>query len=262
MEIEIILASDFSVRGRKIVQAMINAAPQDVIVHVSDCWQRKAPILMTYGLGHMVRRHWTEEHLRCGGRIIGWDLGYWNRDVSLNFSMRVTIDSDHPWRLIGPMPAHRWDSAQIALREDFDPRGHIVLCGSGWKQRRWKQAGRDWEDEKASELKRRFPGRRIVYRPKRPEKAPDGLEVMDEGDIEDVLRGAALVVCGHSNVAVDACIAGVPVECEDGAAYALYRHGSAPSREQRLEFLRSLAWWQWRCSEASEAWEFLKAQLQ
>ena len=37
------------------------------------------------------------------------------------------------------------------------------------------------------------------------------------GTIADVLNGCSVVVCRHSNVAVDACIAGVPVECEGGA---------------------------------------------
>jgi hypothetical protein len=59
------------------------------------------------------------------------------------------------------------------------------------------------------------------------------------------MRGCSLVVCRHSNVAIDACIAGVPVECDDGAAFALYRNGPQPDENARREFLGRLAWWNW-----------------
>ena len=75
------------------------------------------------------------------------------------------------------------------------------------------------------------------------------------------MKGASLVVCSHSNVAVDACIAGIPVDCTDGAALALYKDNQNPTVERRLEFLRSLAWWQWSTREAPQAWEFIKGVI-
>lgn len=249
-------------RGRKMLDAMIEAAPAaSVEVIVSTAWRNAAPVLMSYGLGHPTRRQSTDQHLSRGGRLIGWDLGYWNRDEPLLFNMRLTIDADHPHRLIGSEPADRFDAAGITLREDADPDGPIVLCGLGSKQRRYKgMRGQSWELETYRRLKQRFPGRRIVYRPKRSEQTIKNCEVVS-GPIEEALRGASLVVCAHSNVAVDACIAGVPVLCEDGAAYALYRDNPVPSREQRIEFLRSLAWWQWNPTEATEAWRFIRQKL-
>ena len=70
------------------------------------------------------------------------------------------------------------------------------------------------------------------------------------------MRGARLVVCRHSNVAVDAVIAGVPVECEDGAAYWLRDKPYTP--EVRRDFLDRLAWWQWKPEECMKAWEFIR----
>ena len=81
------------------------------------------------------------------------------------------------------------------------------------------------------------------------------------GAIEDVLRNASLLVCAHSNTAVDACIAGVPVECDDGAAFALYAGNAAPNRDERRAFLEALAWWQWTTQEAPAAWAVIRDQL-
>ena len=247
-------------RGRKMLSAMIEAAPAaGVEVIVSQRWRNAAPVLMSYGLGHMVRRQWTREHVRNGGRLIGWDLGYWDRDVPLHFKMRLTLDEDHPHRWIVPESPERLTG--VTLRDDYGPDGHIVLVGLGRKQRRHMEvAGQEWELKTLRRLRERFPVRSIVYRPKRPETGLPGCQ-SDMRPIEDVLRGASLVVCGHSNVSVDACIAGVPVECTDGAALALYRDNANPSREQRLAFLQSLAWWQWSPAEAAQAWRFIMGKL-
>lgn len=249
-------------RGRKMLEAMVEAAPAAGIdLVVSKRWRRAAPVLMTYGLGHPERREWTRAHLHLGGHLIGWDLGYWRRDTPLQFNMRLTIDADHPQAMIGHEPPDRFDAAGIELREDASPGGPIILCGLGPKQRRHKGLrGQAWEMRALQKLRKRFPGRKIVYRPKRPEPPLLGC-AMSGGPIEEALRGASLVVCSHSNVAVDACIAGVPVECDDGAAYALYNGNPAPTREQRLEFLRSLAWWQWNPTEAAQAWQFIRSKL-
>ena len=121
----------------------------------------------------------------------------------------------------------------------------------------------EWEHRILAQVHSAYPGARILYRSKRPEHF-DGCPSID-GSIEQALKGASLVVCHHSNVAVDACIAGIPVVCADGAAAALYNNDLlnpvTPSFEERLRFLRNLAWWQWHPSEAKKAWTFIKAIL-
>lgn len=256
MDCEVLLQANIGPRGSRMLRAMIAAAPKvGVRCIVGDAYRAKAPLLMSYGLGHLQRRRWTDAHLSNGGRLIGWDLGYWNRDVT----MRVTVDSGHP-RGMPEMPGARWDSAGIALREDFDPDGPIILVGLGRKSRmQFGLAGQEWEARTLRRIRSAYPSRTVIYRPKRPE-ALAGCTSAD-GPIADVLRGASLVVCRHSNVAVDACIAGVPVVCEDGAAVAIYgqdlRAPVNPTREQRRRFLQNLAWWQWRPDEAEQAWRFL-----
>ncbi|WP_440221838.1 hypothetical protein ACQQ2N_12140 [Dokdonella sp. MW10] len=263
MDCEVVIAPRTALRGEKMLRAMVAAADEaGVRVTVTDRRRQQAPWLMTYGLGHPERRAANVAHVRAGGRLIGWDLGYWNREVPDAFGMRLTIDADHPHGWITPAPGWRFDREGIELREDFDPTGPIVLVGMGKKQRRMLGiSARAWELGAIRKLRREFPNRRIVYRPKREESPLDGCPTA-RGPIEHVLHGASLVVCAHSNVAVDACIAGVPVRCSDGAALTLYRDNPQPSREQRLEFLRSLAWWQWSPPEAAEAWAFIKGCLQ
>lgn len=243
------------------LRAMVAAAPRaGVNVIVSEKWRGAAPVLMSYGIGHPIRREWTQEHVRRGGRFVGWDLGYWDRDVS-DCKMRLSIDDDHPQRWIQPEPPERFDRAGIELKEHFNPKGRIVLCGIGKKQRIHKGWGfQEWERSTLHKLWSRFPEYQVVYKPKRPEAPIPGCKLWT-GPIETALEGASLLVCHHSNVAVDACIAGVPVECEDGAARSLYQHHRNPSREQRLEFLRALAWWQYSVSEAALAWKFIKRQM-
>ena len=254
-------------RGDKIIRAMIaSAEAAGVRALPSTRWTFTTPWLMTYGLGHPMRSRWTSQHLNKGGHVIGWDLGYWNRDTADTFCMRLTIDADHPHEHISKMlgrdiPAERFESYGIELREDANPSGPIVLCGLGQKQRAFRQLGpQQWERAKVLDLRSRYPGRRIVYKPKRPEGRLCDLETV-EGNIEDVLRGASLLVCAHSNTAVDACIAGVPVECSDGAAFALYRDNPNPTPEQRLRFLHALSFWQWNQTEASQAWTFIRKIL-
>lgn len=236
---------------------MIDAAPKvGVRCIVTDHYSKAAPLLMSYGLGHPERRVHTEAHVARGGRLIGWDLGYWNREVS----MRVTVDSGHP-RNLPDMPGDRWDAAGIDLRDDFDPTGPVVIVGIGRKSRsQFGFDGQEWEVRTLHNIRRAHPNSDVIYRPK---KHPETLESCKsaEGPIADVLRGASLVVCRHSNVAVDACIAGIPVVCEDGAAVALYGSDLSnpvhPDREQRRQFLNNLAWWQYTPAEAVQAWRFL-----
>lgn len=237
------------------IEALIAAAP--IKVKVSERYTGSCELLVTYGTGHPVRRPWWIQHRASGRHCIGWDLGYWHQDRG---TMRATIDQDHPQAWIRPEPATRWDSQGIRLRDDFDASGHALIVGMGPKSLPvHRLRALEWEARAADRA--RSMGLLPVFKPKR-EKFPvlPGMPVA-RGTIEEALQGAALVLCRHSNVAVDACIAGVPVICEDGAAMALYRHGPAPTPAQRLEFLRSLAHWQYTPEEAKEAWTYLLNRL-
>ena len=77
--------------------------------------------------------------------------------------------------------------------------------------------------------------------------------------LRKVLKGASLMICRHSNAAVEACLLGIPVECEGGAAHWLYHKNPNPSLEERQDFIHRVCWWQWKFGEMGNAWKFLVA---
>lgn len=257
MRVEVLTDPAMAGRGARMLDAMILACPFPVEIHRK--YHGNADLLMVYGTGHPVRRPWWEKHIAGGRHAIGWDLGYWKRDTQ---TMRLTIDADHPQAMIREESPERWDAEGIKLRDDYDPKGPVIVVGMSRKADRIHGLGlMAWERQTARAAARKYVDRQIFFRAKRDTDPPlPGFRTV-RGAIEDVLRGASLVICRHSNVAVDACIAGIPVQCEDGAAFALYRHGANPTREQRLQFLRSLAHWQYRPDEARQAWTYIRKRL-
>lgn len=248
MQAEILMAG--SQRGQRMLRAMAEAAP--IPVSITERYAGNSEMLMLYGVGHPERLNWWRAHK---GHRVCWDLGYWDRRET----MRVAVGHEHPRNMPEALP-DRWSASGIALRNDSNPDGHIVLIGMGVKSRSMLGfQGQEWERNAFKTIRRAHPGRRIIYKAKRPEEWVGCKS--SNAPIEQLLNGASLVVCRHSNVGIDACIAGVPVVCEDGAAADIY--GSditsplAPSHDERLAFLQRLAWWQWKNSEASQAWKFL-----
>lgn len=227
---------------------------------------RSGSVLVLYGLGGRDRLPHAQTH----GRYVALDAGYWDRKTS-DRRYRVSIDGFHcPDRIMrGEFPgAQRWRESGLAITSRSHPDGDIVLVGNGPKSGAVGATG--WAAEKSREIRKAFPKRRIVYRPKRhfiePHIECDG--VAREETIEKVLELASLVVCRHSNVAVDACRMGIPVVCEDGAGAAIYPAtledaGNQPNEATRIEFLQRLAWWQWSESEIrrGDIWPWLVKQL-
>ena len=247
--------------GEAMLRALMGAAEQvGDRVSKTRVYRGDSDWLVLFGVGAAPRDMARNAQVGKGKRAILWDLGYFGREKVVGH-LRVSVDTDHPqeWLDKGSADPRRWQAHGIMLREDANPRGHVVLVGLGTKSRAYLGLP-NWERDKLAELRVRFPHNQIVYRPKPKHESP----VLDcnedtHASIEDSLRGAALVVCRHSNVAVDAAIAGVPFEAENGAAMWLARRPF--TLQNRLEFLWRLAWWQWRAVEAPQAWAFLRKVL-
>jgi len=207
-------------------------------------------------------------HYASRGKMVAFDLAYWERKGPSR-KYRVSIGGFHPTGLvmIGANPGpKRWSQSGLTIAEaGGDPEGPILLVGNGPKSA--AVGARGWAAEKSLELKR--TGRQVWYRPKpgRPLE-PDVFShaVVTEEPIDAVLAKVSLVVCRHSNVAVDACRLGVPAVCEDGAAAAIYpRELVAPQPDiaTRTEFMHRLAWWQWSPAECETPlfWDWIKGQM-
>lgn len=219
--------------------------------------------LLVYGLGGLDRVQYITR-----GRVVAFDLAYWDRKGE-GRKYRVSINGLHcPERIMrGQVSLSRWKLSGLDVGMDRPSDGPILLVGNGPKSAAVGASG--WSEAMAIRLRRMFPGRPIWYRPK-PGRTPESVKcdkVRTEDPIDVVLQDVGLVVCRHSNVAVDACRMGVPVACEDGAASCIYptidRWQDQPTFAQRQEFLKYLAWWQWSPAECETAvfWDWLKGQM-
>lgn len=209
------------------------------------------------GVGHPVADAARKAHIARGGRVLHFDHGYFDRAKVVGH-MRMSIDQNHPQNWLSstlPDPS-RWDALNIPLRRDYSPEGPAILVGMGRKSR--KHLGKlYWEEKMLVWLKEKLPGREIIFRPKGKDLKRLPCRIERKLPIEDVLKGASYVLCHHSNVAVDAIIAGVPFHCFDGAAMWYLQRG-LETDEARLDFLRRLAWWQWKSTETDQCWQFVK----
>lgn len=242
-------------------QAMLGALSRVIgRLVITDKYRGDRDWLILYGVGAPERDEARKKHLASGRHVLMWDLAYFHRQRYL----RCSIDHDHPQQWFDSMGeeygTNRWATFAVSLREDYDPSGHIILVGLGRKSRSYLHEEL-WEQQRLADLRQRFPNADILYRPK-PGSPSVKLDCRVDADspIENLLRGAALVSCRHSNVAVDAAVAGVPFECVDGAA--MWLQGKPYTRENRLAFLHKLAWWQWLPSEAMRAWRFVQDVVQ
>lgn len=220
-------------------------------------------LMVLWGVGHPEMATAAETARRAGAHVLSLDLGYWGRGGP-GAHYRISIDAPHPQALVmlRDRDESRFAANMISLRDEFDPAGPIVLVGMGWKSaRQYGEPVGEWEASTAAALAERFPGRHIAFRPK-PGVAQHcqraGSLAVDTRPIAEVLRGASLVVCRHSNVAIDAIVAGVPVVTEGGAAAAVCQPHAVAGQEPldsgtRRRFLANLAWFQWTSAELSKA---------
>jgi hypothetical protein len=221
--------------------------------------------LFVYGLGGLDRVQYAQRE-----RLIAFDLAYWDRKGAER-KYRVAIGGFHsPKRIFQGKrpPASRWEQSGLTITEHGgNPDGPVLLVGNGPKSTAVGASG--WTAAKSIELRKAFPGVPIWYRPKPGRPAESGVVydlLSTEEPIDSVLTKVSLVVCRHSNVAVDACRLGVPAVCDDGAAAAIYpKHwsGEQPGLAKRTEFLHRLAWWQWSIAECEtgQFWSWAKEQM-
>lgn len=252
--VEILMDASLTRRARRFLQAMADAYSGPMVT--TRGYHGRNQLLMLYGPGSPMKLPMVKRHKQAGGRVVMWDLGYWDRERS----MRLAIDAMHPTSVqIAASPTEQ--RREFVLRNDADPAGPILLIGMGAKSTYaygYKRA-QEWERRKLAELRQRFPGREILWRPKGRKDVPlDRLRLAHNMPIEDAMRGCSLVVCHHSNVAVDACVAGIPVECEGGAAVSLYAGNPSPDESSRADFLTRLSWWEWAQEDAGQAWQWIE----
>lgn len=227
-----------------------------------------APWLVLWGPGAPARAAIMRQHIARGGHVLALDLSYWQRHAKV----RVSIDAAHPsaWVLRRDWPTERLKTDGIAIRDQWNPDGPIIIAGIGRKARaQYGDAVAAWERDMIAACRRRWPTRRLVYRVKQMDapRPPDVAVDCGLGPIDAALCGASLVITWHSNVAVDAIRQGIPVVCKDGAAAAVCpaELPDAPvplPTSLRDRFLGNLAWFQYELPrEARLFWTWAEAVL-
>lgn len=261
MRIEV-LSDSVSKRGTRARNSMAEAAPFEVRNTAS--YEGGCDVLLLWGRGRSDHKAAWAAQLASGGRCVGLDMGYFGREQDM---FRLHVDAPHPTReQVYAAPAH--GRCSFTPREDADPEGPILMIGMGNKS--IADLGLkfgDWEIKTLKRIKSVYPKREVFWRPKYANRGvgmpPDkSLNLLSPDiPIEDALKGKSLVVCRHSNVGIDACIAGVPVWCEGGAAHALYQNTPSPTPAQRLDLLNRVSWFNYAHEESAEAWNFITRTL-
>lgn len=242
--------------------ALAQAAPRaGVQLTTTTRYAGRAPWLLLWGPGAPDRRDPMREQLAAGGHVAAFDLAYWDRARKL----RVSIDGAHPQRWVmrrdWPPRRARLDRVLPTGPSVWNPTGPVIVAGIGEKATvQYGPAVHAWELEMIGQAAAR--GVPLRYRPKKLGPVPAGVRPAGAGPIEQVVRGASLVITWHSNVAVDAIRLGLPVVCRDGAAAAVcpsvWVEAPQPlAQVVRDRFLANLAWFQWSQIEAAACWNFL-----
>lgn len=190
------------------------------------------------------------------------DLGYWSRDEFFRVSVN-TWSPDHYVK--AGLPSSRFEALGLRVKPWRESGDEIIVAGSTRKAATDHGLGyQAWEQEAIRKLQ--GCGKRVVYRPKPTDMEATKLQgaEFDRRPISEALRNTWAWVTHHSNSAVDALLAGVPVHCETGAAKAfsvpieqVADPELLPGREQ---FLADVAWLQWTLDEmrSGACWAHLK----
>ncbi len=235
-------------------------------------------VAMFYGLRDGLREVlW--DHKSEAKTAIFFDLGYWGRSDRGKFDgyYRMSINRYHAWDFWGfkDRPSDRFDRFNIQVIDSSNsPNAYILLAGMGPKSA-WLYGFEplEWENKAVEKIqaKTRVP---IIYKPKPSwidsPRVPYTTMLGREISIEEALSGASCLVTHHSNAAIDALIASIPVYgLEDGVAVngwadpiSWINRMFCADLEPRIKFMHRVAYLQWNTAEMAKGkvWDFLKQE--
>lgn len=250
---------------RKIAHAMHEGiqrcGDKSTIWEIGDGAQPRGDVGVMYG--------WKRNFLlQQYPRFVYADLPYWNRPNPLDHSRaphwKVVANGWSPDAYVsaGQHP-ERWERLGIDIHPERKGGTKVIIAGSSHKSS--EQHGfkyMQWERAMAARLAGK--GLDLVYRPKPKDahKRPIAGLAFDFGPIN--WDKVAAVLTHHSNIALEALVAGVPAYCETGAAKSMSFHPdeiqSAAIPAGREQFLWDCAYLQWTLEEmkSGECWSHLK----
>ena len=246
----------------------INADIKDKFMSVS------ADLAIAYG---WVNKNIFAEYAAAGKRFLYVDLGFWHRrGVDPNRYdgyHKIVIDNWCPVKTMQRgCPGDRLKRFGVELKQ-AKPGAHIVVAGMSERSAQdHGMVAEQWERSAIGMIKA-HSARSIIYRPKpswKQAREIGGVGYVKEGKIESVLDGAHALVTHHSNTAIDAIAAGVPVYCKTGVGSILstvslddIENPRVPSDAERLSLLQDVAYLQWSIAEmrSGACWDYLRGRL-
>lgn len=247
---------------------------------VTRKWRRDYDVAVFYGLEPPIPELF--EYYRAAGRAVYVDLGYWGRREGGRWTgyHKVCVNARHPTAYFRK-PQHALDrlsELRVQIKpmapRDAEPWKHILLAGMGDKGAAAEgYRPEEWERWAIDRI-RQLTDRPILYRPKpswkqaRPIKGPGMRFSGRERDVSLELVNCWAVVTHHSNVAVDAAVAGIPTFCWGGVAAAISRSDLveietpvAHPMGVRQDWAADLAYTQWSVKEIASGacWRHLKS---
>jgi hypothetical protein len=181
------------------------------------------------------------------------DLGWWRRERGHH---RLLYKARAPDLSGPPCQDDRWRRLRVRVLPWRTPsaiRPVVLVSGMSAKAAAtWGLRSQEWEQTAIDRL--RFLACHVLYRPKGPERALPGAQLVDhQTPIEQVLRHVDATVSHGSGVAIDALVAGIPAyqETDQRWPWALSLKTLLEMREpaDRAQALHRLAYRQWTPAE-------------
>lgn len=265
-------------RSRIVGEAMfagMRAAGEDAELKSSASYRGlpRAEVAVFYGLAGGLRRV-LADYREKRRRAIYIDLGYWGRRKKTRWDgfHKMVLNARHPTAYFQakPHPPDRFAQFGIAVEPWRSEGRHILIAGMSAKAAAAEGLRPEqWERATIARL-RQITKRPLIYRPKpnwigaRP---ISGSTFDPERPLAAALRDCHAVVAHHSNVAVDALIAGIPVHCPLGVASVLGEPELAKIENPRMpdgraQWAADLAYCQFSLEEMTSgvAWRTLIAE--
>jgi hypothetical protein len=231
-----------------------------------------ADIAVFYGLHGRLSDAFIE-YRRTGRKAVYVDLGFWCRTAGgkLYGYHKVAVNSRHPTAYFQnrQKTSNRFAKLSVPILPWRKGGRHILVAGMGAKASAVEGfKPTQWEEAAIREI-RRYSDRPIIYRPKPSWRGATPIDgtIFDDGnaDLNQVLGDCHAVVSHHSNVCVDAILAGIPAFCWHGVAVPMSLRDLTLIEtplylDGREEWAWNIAYTQWRPDEMSmgDTWRYLQ----
>ncbi len=248
-------------RSKSVAKSMALGAkalgiPAKAVAHFASV---EGDVCIAYGWGNPGL---FDAYRRHGGKYVYVDLGWWGRKPAtdvLGGYHKVVVNGREPNAYFrANMPGDRFAHTGLQIAPWRQYGHHLLVAGMSEKSARtrgWEP--QQWETATIKELAQIYPFRPILYRPKPSWTGawpiPGAAYSPATVPIEDALLGCFGVVACHSNVSVDALLAGIPMWVGDGVAREfntrIDQFDNFERRDDRQQLMNDIAYVQWTTAE-------------